>query len=284
MANPPERRGVTPAMRPLVPFLIHVGLGVLVVAPFILIGSFSLQSDLDVMQQSGFQIWPATPSLENYMTLFEQRGNFPKALNNSLVISACLAVVVALSCLWICWFLVSADNLKETKKTIGFLFLSARFIPPIVTFPAFSFLTTELGLSDTYYAILMALFVGAVGFGMLILSPAVGIIPRSEVELHRLEGFTPLHMIQYTVIPRLASFIAIIFIITFVVTWNEFILTNLLTYTSRSQPVSVVIAGAIGQFRISYGTIAAGAVISIAPVLLGIVAFELVRRIPRYSE
>src|SRR5919107_214477 len=161
------------------------------------------------------------------------------------------------------------------------IFKNADFILSLRNSAIISLTTTALALlvgSFCAYALARLRFRGKFGILALVLSittfPAIAI----AAPLFRLWSDIGIYnTLIGLIIPNLTFALPLaIYILTFIATWNEFLLAITLTSSTRARPVPAAIAFFTGstQFEIPYGTITAASVTISVPLILLVLFFQ----------
>ena len=216
---------------------------------------------------------PAEPTLDNYESIFNN-GDFTRALLNSAIISlvtTALALVVGSFCAY-------ALARLRFKGKFGILAL----VLSITTFPAIAIaaplfrLWTDIGIYNTLIGLIIPNLTFALPLAIYILVSFFKEIPKDLEEAALVDGATHFVAFRKVVVPLAAPGLATAGILTFIATWNEFLLAITLTSTPAARPVPAAIAFFTGstQFEIPYGTITAAAVTISVPLILLVLFFQ----------
>ena len=240
------------------------------VFPFYWLVSLSLKTGDDLGSNS---LIPPNPTLKNYESVF-QNDDFIKALRNSAIVSlvtTALALVVGSFCAY------ALARLRFRGK-----FWILALVLSITTFPAIAIaaplfrLWTDIGIFDTLYGLIIPNLTFALPLAIYILVSFFKEIPKDLEEAALVDGATHFMAFRKVVVPLAAPGLATAGILTFIATWNEFLLAVTLTSTPKARPVPAAIAFFTGstQFEIPYGTITAASVIISVPLILLVLLFQ----------
>jgi multiple sugar transport system permease protein len=209
--------------------------------PFYWLINLSLKTGADLGDSS---LIPPHPTLKNYQSIFNN-SDFTKALRNSAIISLfttfpAIAIAAPLFRLWSNMPL----GLPELFDTIpGLIIPNLTFALPLAIYILVSFFKE---------------------------------IPKDLEEAALVDGATHFTAFRKVVVPLAAPGLATAGILTFIATWNEFLLAITLTSTPKARPVPAAIAFFTGstQFEIPYGTITAASVTISVPLILLVLFFQ----------
>jgi putative aldouronate transport system permease protein len=201
--------------------------GVIVVTlvyPFMAVLATSLASEADVIQNSGFVLWPEHPTLAAYHTVFAG-GVVTRAIKVSVTITLIgtllsLAVTIGM-----------AYGLSRRVWGGRFFLMLALFTifftPGIIP----SYLTVKAyGLLNNYAALILPVLINA--FSVIVLRQFFMSIPGELVDSARIDGANDLQILTRIVLPLSRAVIAVIALFYAVGYWNNFF--NALLYLNNS--------------------------------------------------
>jgi multiple sugar transport system permease protein len=238
--------------------------------PFYWLINLSLKTGADLSESS---LIPPNPTLDNYESIFNN-GDFTRALLNSAIIAVVtttLAIVVGSFCAY------ALARLRFRRK-----FIILALVLSITTFPAIAIaaplfrLWTDIGIFDTLIGLIIPNLTFALPLAIYILVSFFKEIPKDLEEAALVDGATHFTAFRKVVVPLAAPGLATAAILTFIATWNEFLLAITLTSTPAARPVPAAIAFFTGstQFEIPYGTITAASVTISIPLILLVLLFQ----------
>ena len=238
--------------------------------PFYWLINLSLKTGDDL---SGNSIYPPHPTLDNYQSIF-QNNDFTRALLNSAIVSlvtTALALVIGSFCAY------ALARLRFKRK-----FLILAIVLSITTFPAIAIaaplfrLWSDIGIYNTLIGLIIPNLTFALPLSIYILVSFFKEIPRDLEEAALVDGATYFQAFRKVVVPLAAPGLATAGILTFIATWNEFLLAITLTSSSNARTVPAAIAFFTGstQYEIPYGTITAASVTISIPLILAVLLFQ----------
>ena len=243
--------------------------------PFYWLINLSLKTGADLGDSS---LIPPHPTLKNYQSIF-QNSDFTKALRNSAII-ALFTTVLALTVGSFCAYALARLRFKG-KFIILALVLSITTFPAIaIAAPLFRLWSNmPLGLPELFNTIpglIIPNLTFALPLAIYILVSFFKEIPKDLEEAALVDGATHFTAFRKVVVPLAAPGLATAGILTFIATWNEFLLAITLTSTPKARPVPAAIAYFTGstQFEIPYGTITAASVTISVPLILLVLFFQ----------
>jgi multiple sugar transport system permease protein len=238
--------------------------------PFYWLINLSLKTGADLSDSS---LIPPHPTLANYKSIF-QNDDFVKSLRNSAIISlvtTALAIVVGSFCAY-----ALARLRFRGKFAILALVLSITTFPAIAIAAPLFRLWTDIGIFNTLIGLIIPNLTFALPLSIYILVSFFKEIPKDLEEAALVDGATHFTAFRKVVVPLAAPGLATTAILTFIATWNEFLLAITLTSSPKARPVPAAIAFFTGstQFEIPYGTITAASVVISVPLIVLVLLFQ----------
>src|SRR5919205_587184 len=217
--------------------------------------------------------YPPDPTLKNYQSIF-QNGDFTRALLNSAVISIA-TTVLALTVGSFCAYALARLRFRG-KFPILALVLSITTFPAIAIAAPLFRLWSDIGIYNTWIGLIIPNLTFALPLTIYILVSFFKEIPKDLEEAALVDGATYFQAFRKVVVPLAAPGLATAGILTFIATWNEFLLAVTLTSTPRARTVPAEIAFFTGstQFEEPLGTIAAASVVISIPLIFLVLFFQ----------
>jgi len=158
-------------------------------------------------------------------------------------------------------------------KTLFFiLILSTMMVPEqVIMIPLYQ-LTLQLGLLNTLVGVVLPFSVNA--FGIFLMRQFYLAIPRELEEAAVMDGCSPLRIWWSILVPLTKPAIATLTVFTFVASWSSFLWPLVILQESAKFTLPVGLSYLMGTFSANFRFVAAGAVISIVPVLLVYVSMQ----------
>ena len=217
---------------------------------------------------------PREVSLENFRVLFnDPRIPYLTWVKNSLVIAS----TVAISSVFIgaaSAFAFSRLRFKGKKFGIQMLLLVQMF-PAVLALSAvyvimervFSF-APGIGLGSQAGLILVYLG-GSMGVNIWLLKGFVDSIPVELDEAAKIDGASPAQTYWLIFIPLATPVLAVVCLLSFIGTFNEFIMARLFLIEMDTRTVAVGLQQFVGgQYSTNWGPFAAGSIIASIPIII----------------
>lgn len=123
-------------------------------------------------------------------------------------------------------------------------------------------LGTQAGLILVYLG-------GAMGVNIWLLKGFVDSIPMELDEAAKVDGASPMQTYWLIFVPLAAPVLAVVALLSFIGTFNEFILARLFLVDMESRTIAVGLQGFIGgQYSQNWGPFAAGSIIASIPIVI----------------
>ena len=227
---------------------------------------------------------PHEPTLEPYRTvLFEGEGFRGAAgqaaaeliragLFNSLIISmSTTLLVMALAPLLGYVF----GRLEFPGRHALFYFVLALIALPgwpiiIGLFPMMS----SLRLLDTRLGLVILLFTYRIPFEMWFMTGYFRAVPAEIEDAARVDGCTRLQALYRVTIHMVRPGIVAVSIISFLHSWNFFLVPLIMAYTLRSKPLTVTITEFVGQYYVHWDLMSAATILAIVPPVVMVILFQ----------
>jgi arabinogalactan oligomer/maltooligosaccharide transport system permease protein len=194
-------------------------------------------------------------------------------MRNSLVIAgtvAVLSVVIGAASA----FAFSRLKFKGKRSGIKLLLLVQMF-PALLALSAvyvimervYTF-APSIGLG-TQPGLLLVYMGGAMGVNIWLLKGFVDSIPMELDEAARVDGASAVQTYWLIFVPLAAPVLAVVSLLSFIGTFNEFILARLFLVDMESRTIAVGLQGFIGgQYSQNWGPFAAGSIIASIPIVI----------------
>jgi multiple sugar transport system permease protein len=147
-------------------------------------------------------------------------------------------------------------------------------VPSMVTFVPQFVMVSNLGLVNSYGGLILPFL--ATPFGVFLMRQYLLSIPDELIEAARVDGAGELRIFARVVMPLCGPALATLTILTFLASWNNFLWPLVVATTEDRYTLPVALAlYSVGQNRIEFGLVLAGAVAVLLPV---VIVFVLLQR------
>ncbi|AHI21989.1 carbohydrate ABC transporter permease [Corynebacterium vitaeruminis] len=219
--------------------------------------------------------WPTHVTLQNFKdALATDKGNdFLHAIYNSLLIGFFTTLIAVAVGVFTAYALARLDF--PGKGFVTGIVLAASMFPGIALVTPLFQLFGGLGWFGTYRALIIPNISFALPLTIYTLVSFFRQLPWELEEAARVDGATPGQAFRLVLLPLAAPALFTTAILSFITTWNEFMLARQLS-TNATEPVTVAIARFSGPsaFEFPYASImAAGALVTI-PLIVMVLVFQ----------
>lgn len=214
---------------------------------------------------------PASPVLDHYRALFDQR-DFWVPLRNSLVVAGA-TTLLAVAAGTLCAYAVARLTFRGKRLLLAAV-LAVSMFPQIALVSPLYMLLREVGLINTYPGLVLPYLTFATPLTIWLLLGYFRQLPGDIEEAALMDGASRVRALWEIVVPLAWPGIATTAILTFLYCWNEFLFALSFTLGPERYTVPVAIALFRGQYQVPWGQILAAAVVATAPVAVLVMVFQ----------
>jgi multiple sugar transport system permease protein len=208
--------------------------------------------------------WLFTPVLDHYKTMLVD-WNMLVFLKSSLILASS-STVMAVMVGTLAAYALSRFRMRG-KQAIAMDILSIRMVPPIVTAVPIFLLARRWGLYNSYALVIPLYVLFNLPLIIWVMKSFLDEIPKELDEAAMVDGAGTMQTFLRVILPVATPGLACVTILTFIFTWNEFLIANvLLAGDNRTLPV--VSAFGLLARAILWGPAAATTVTIIIPVII----------------
>jgi multiple sugar transport system permease protein len=242
--------------------------GLLLILPFYYMVVTSLKSSQEVARPELSMI-VEQPTMLAYDELLRGANVAGATLNSALI-----AVISTLGACLLCPLAgyAFAKHVFPGKNALFLGLLSTLMIPGSVLLVPNFLLFRDFGWLDTFAPLIIPGLAGA--FGVFLSRQFIERIPDSLIEAAHLDGFSEPGIFGRIILPLSRPLVAALGILTFLGSWNSFVGPLLYLVDEDKFTLPLIIAMLQGRFPGGEHVQMAGAVVSIAPVLILFLFFQ----------
>jgi multiple sugar transport system permease protein len=250
---------MTNIRRHLFLLLLTISIAVAILFPILWGILISFKSRVDALSMP--PAWIFTPTLTNYHAAFVE-GDALRTLANSLLIatiSSCIAIAFALPA---AYWLSRTTSQWRRRTLVGAM--TTRLAPAtVIALPLF-LAFARIRLLDTYIPIILVHAAIALAPAMWLLTVTLDRIPTAIDDASFLDGDRTITFFIRQLIPMCWPSFAVTAGFAFVLSWNEFFLTLMLT-GYRGRPFTVAVSALMTPHGTNWGQVMAICTVSILP-------------------
>jgi len=241
--------------------------GVILIVLFFIIPLLWLVSTSFKNYKDAFALPPLLffmPTLDNYAKVLG-RSDFFQALTNSVIVSVSSTLVsVALGSL--AAYALAFFQWRRASSIATF-FLSARVVPPILILLPIYFIAVRIGITDSYGLLIFFYAMINLPFVILMMRTFFAEIPGEIREAAFIDGCSEARAFFQTILPLARGGIAATFILSMLLTWNEFFIALVLS-GKETQTLPVLITSFMTFQGTEWGALTAAGTMIMTPMLI----------------
>ena len=208
-----------------------------------------------------------TINLKNFVTLFEGKESiqgkvyFWQYIANSLFLAS-ITTIVQMFFSSLGGYALAKYEFKA-KKFVMYFMLGSMMIPPVILLAPVYKLIVNIGLVDTYWALVLP--VACSVFGMFLYRQAMVSVPNDLIEAGRIDGCSEFAIYLKLVMPLVRPMTGAFCLVTFLGSWNSFLGPQIYITTQAKLTLPVVLNQYVGVYNQQYGVFLAGTLLAIIP-------------------
>lgn len=226
------------------------------------------------------QLIPRETTFDNFKDIFDTEvSNVPRWMWNSFYIALIAAAVNTI----VAAFAANAFSRFEFNGRRALLtsLLVMQIFPQFLGFIAFFVLSQQLGdvvpaIGLNTHAFLILVYIGgAAGFNAFLLKGFLDSIPKSLDEAARIDGAGPLTTFLRIILPLARPMLAVIFMISFIAVFSEFILASFLLTGNDNLTLPIGLQVFLQEgYNAKWGLLAAVALLGATPIVAVFIAAQ----------
>ncbi len=226
------------------------------------------------------RIIPADLTLDNFTDLFDSEvTNVSRWMLNSVYI----AMIAAVANVFIAALAANAFSRIDFRgrRTLLTSLLVMQIFPQFLGFIAFFVLSQQIGEVapafglNTHAFLILVYIGGAAGFNAFLLKGFLDSIPKSLDEAARIDGAGPFTIFWRIIMPLARPMLAVIFMISFIAIFSEFILASFLLSGEDNLTLPIGLQVFVGEgYNAKWGILAAIALLGATPIVIIFIAAQ----------
>ncbi|GAA2749112.1 carbohydrate ABC transporter permease [Amnibacterium kyonggiense] len=224
---------------------------------------------------STFTFAPSTHLLDNIVELTQYRGGLFWLWMLNTAIYAGVGALVSSLVSALSGYVLAKFDFPGKGVVFGILLMGVLVPSVILAIPQY-FLLAQIGLTNTYWSVLLPQLISPYGIYLARIYAAAA-IPTDVVEAARTEGAGELTTFFRIAIPMMAPGLVTIFLFQFVAIWNNFLLPYIMLGDDHLFPITVGLSGLLNQgatVPALYTLVITGALLSIVPLIILFLALQ----------
>ncbi|NEQ32458.1 MAG: carbohydrate ABC transporter permease [Leptolyngbya sp. SIO4C5] len=251
-------------------YALMSAIALIMLLPLLWLISTAFKSPTENIFQFPPQFIPRQPTLQNFVAVW-QANPFGRYFFNSTLVAGLTVVLNLLFCALAAYPLARLSF--RGREVIFSIIVSTIMIPfQIVMIPLYV-LTVQLGLRNTYLGIIFPSLASA--FGIFLLRQAFQGVPKELEEAARMDGCSELGIWWNVMIPAVRPALVTLAIFVLIGSWSDFLWPLIVLDRPEMYTLPLGVAKLAGGLSgDDWRQIAAGSVISVAPIILVFVALQ----------
>jgi putative chitobiose transport system permease protein len=242
---------------------ILLAIAIAMLIPLLWLTSTAFKDTTENIFQFPPQLFPQRPTLENFVRVWQSQP-FGQYFLNSLFVAGLTVTLNVFFCSLAAYPLARLNFVG--KDWIFTAIISTIMIPfQIVMIPLY-ILTVQLGLKNSYLGVIFPAIASA--FGIFLLRQAFMGVPKEMEEAGRMDGCSELGIWWNVMLPSVRPALVTLTIFVFIGAWSDFLWPLLVLDDPNYYTLPLGVAKLAGTFSLDWRLVAAGSIISIAPILL----------------
>lgn len=253
----------------VVQYLVLILVFILLVGPFVWELSLSFKGKGDNVYAVPPYIIPKTPTWDNYLSVFRQVPVFRYMLNTVIVAILSIGGNVIFSTM----AGYALGRLKWRGRNLLFTIFMGTMVIPVEGVVISQFLIVRsVGLQNTLLAVALPGMVGAVN--ILLMTNAFKGIPDELEEAAEVDGANLWQRFYRICVPQVKGTMTVVGIFAFVGAWNDFLWPLIVISDESNYTLTLGMNRLKGMFISDPRLIAAGALVSLIPILVFFACFQ----------
>ncbi|MCX8644955.1 carbohydrate ABC transporter permease [Bifidobacterium sp. B4081] len=253
----------------VVQYLVLILVFILLVGPFVWELSLSFKGKGDNVYAVPPYIIPKTPTWDNYLSVFRQVPVFRYMLNTVIVAILSIGGNVIFSTM----AGYALGRLKWRGRNLLFTIFMGTMVIPVEGVVISQFLIVRsVGLQNTLLAVALPGMVGAVN--ILLMTNAFKSIPDELEEAAEVDGANLWQRFYRICVPQVKGTMTVVGIFAFVGAWNDFLWPLIVISDESNYTLTLGMNRLKGMFISDPRLIAAGALVSLIPILVFFACFQ----------
>ncbi|EHB53765.1 binding-protein-dependent transport systems inner membrane component [Mycolicibacterium rhodesiae JS60] len=219
---------------------------------------------------------PRPPTLANYTGLGDV------GFGRALAVTALMTAMITLAQLTFSVLAGYAFARLEFRgrDTLFWVYIATLMVPGTVTVVPLYLMMAELGLRNTFWALVLPFLFGS-PYAIFLLREYFRGIPADLVNAARLDGANTLDVIVHVVLPASKPILVTLTLITVVSQWNSFMWPLVITSGGSWRVLTVATAGLQTQYNAQWTLVMAATTVAIVPLIALFLVFgrQIVRSI-----
>ena len=251
-------------------YLLVAGIIFYAVFPFYWAIVSSLKTGSGLFQ---VEFWPGSPTLENYVALFQEQP-FGRNILNSLIVAVAATGISLFLALTAAYALGRIRFRGRTSMLL--VILSVSMFPQIAVLSGLFELIRAIGLYDSLAGLVIANLILTLPFVTWVLTTFMREMPRELEQAAIVDGANDWRILTRAFLPIMGPSLSAAGLLAFILAWNEFMfaLTFTLSTDQRTVPVAIALISGATAYELPWGRVMAACVIVTVPLIILVLVLQ----------
>ena len=242
----------------------------LIIVPVLWMISTSLKSE-DAIWDTPIEIIPSQPTLHNFKNLWSTHP-FLSYLENSLIV-VCTSTLISVAISTFAGYGISRFKFRGRSVYMAFL-LATQLFPSIMLLIPYYKIFMTLHLIDQISALIITYISFTIPFCTWMMRGYFAGISKDLDQAAAIDGAGRIKVFTSVILPIAWPGVAATAIYAFIAGWNEYLFAMAFINTDTHKTVSLGIGQLIGEYRILWGELMAGALYALIPMAVIFIFFN----------
>lgn len=207
-----------------------------------------------------------TPTLQNFVTIFQPPLNFGPLLLNSTII-ALATVFISTPIALMAAYAFSRYHFRGSNVLMIWV-LTTQFIPQVVVTIPFFNLFRRVGLVDTRTGLIILNLAVALPYAIWMIKGFVDGMPLELEEAALVDGCSESQMLRRIVLPLVMPGVLVAAVFSFITAWNEFFFALIMSRTEAARTLQVGLMSTVSAEGIRWEWMSATGLIVMVPIFI----------------
>jgi ABC-type glycerol-3-phosphate transport system permease component len=242
----------------------------LIIVPILWMVSTSLKSE-DAIWDTPIEVIPSKPTLFNFKNLWSTHP-FLNYLENSLIV-VCTSTLISVAISTFAGYGISRFKFRGRGIYMAFL-LATQLFPSIMLLIPYYKIFMTLHLIDHISALIITYISFTIPFCTWMMRGYFAGISKDLDQAAAIDGAGRIRVFTAVILPIAWPGVAATAIYAFIAGWNEYLFAMAFINTDTNKTVSLGIGQLIGEYRILWGELMAGALYALIPMAVIFIFFN----------
>lgn len=224
--------------------------------------TFSLKDNKEIFGANPLGL-PTAWHWDNYSKIFTA-GNMGLYLLNSVIVTASTILLTLLLSAMATYAIVRM-KWKLSKLVYNIFLVGMMLSVQAVMLPLYVNLKPIL---STHWALILPYVAFAMPQAILLMVGSLEALPKEMEEAAFIDGASIYRLFYVIILPMLAPILSTVAILTFLSSWNEYMLALVFISTDKLKTVTVGVNDMVGKYSTKWGAVGAGLTVATLPTLL----------------